>query len=77
MDYTLGGSPMKNNLLVLLSLSLMIPTSFAARCADFSSQQEAQSYMHQTGARYLDRDGDGEACECLPGGSKYGSSICR
>ena len=50
---------MKNNLLVLLSLSLMIPTSFAARCADFSSQREAQSYMHQTGARYLDRDRDG------------------
>ncbi|WGE32770.1 excalibur calcium-binding domain-containing protein [Actinobacillus genomosp. 2] len=68
---------MKNNLLVLFSLSLMIPTSFAARCADFSNQQEAQSYMQQTGARNLDRDRDGEACECLPGGSKYGTSVCR
>ena len=43
----------------------------------FLSQQEAQSYMHQTGATYLDRDGDGEACECLPGGSKDGSTIYR
>ncbi|MCQ9120546.1 MULTISPECIES: excalibur calcium-binding domain-containing protein [Rodentibacter] len=48
-----------------------------ARCADFATQAEAQQYMRQSDANYLDGDQDGEACECLPGGSKYGSSICR
>ncbi|MCQ9124445.1 excalibur calcium-binding domain-containing protein [Rodentibacter caecimuris] len=52
--------------------------SFAkARCSDFSTQEEAQAYMVRYGATYLDRDRDGEACECLPGGSKYGSSVCK
>ena len=38
-------------------------------CKDFSSQSEAQRYMEQSGDRRLDRDKDGEACDCLPGGN--------
>ncbi|MDG6895690.1 excalibur calcium-binding domain-containing protein [Volucribacter amazonae] len=64
---------------ILLGLLLIAPISEArkARCADFATQAEAQAYMKRYGAYYLDRDRDGEACECLPGGSKYGSSVCR
>ncbi|OOF37435.1 hypothetical protein BKK49_11295 [Rodentibacter rarus] len=61
---------------ILLTLSY---DSLAARvrCSDFSTQAEAQRYMEQNGAYNLDGDRDGEACECLPGGSKYRSSVCR
>ncbi|WP_132689870.1 excalibur calcium-binding domain-containing protein [Volucribacter psittacicida] len=64
---------------ILLGLLLIVPISEArkARCADFATQAEAQAYMERYGAYYLDRDRDGEPCECLPGGSKYGSSVCR
>lgn len=48
-----------------------------ARCSQFESQAEAQRYMLEHGAHYLDRDKDGEACECLPGGSRHGDSICK
>nr|WP_077664694.1 excalibur calcium-binding domain-containing protein [Rodentibacter pneumotropicus] len=48
-----------------------------AKCSDFATQEEAQAYMIRYGATYLDRDRDGKACECLPGGSKYGSSVCN
>ncbi len=37
-----------------------------AKCADFSSQEEAQAFMRSQGANYLDRDNDGVACEALP-----------
>lgn len=73
----LGEFTMKKSILITVALLSLSSTSWAVRCADFSSQQEAQNYMEQHGARKLDRDKDGEACECLPGGSKYGSSICR
>lgn len=65
--------------LILLSASLFVVNSYAVRCADFSTQAEAQ-YFYNThpkeGAR-LDRDKDGEACECLPGGSAYGNPKCN
>lgn len=51
--------------------------SYAAYCGDFSTQQEAQKYMERTGDTHFDGDNDGEACECLPGGSKHGSKVCR
>lgn len=47
----------------------------AKKCADFSSQKEAQSWYEQrkksgqTGWKSLDRDKDGSACDCLPGGN--------
>jgi len=47
------------------------------QCSNFATQEEAQRYYERNGATWLDRDRDGEACECLPGGSKYGLSKCR
>lgn len=49
-----------------------------ASCKSFSSQSEAQSYYDakKPGWKRLDADKDGEACECLPGGSKYNESVC-
>lgn len=60
-------------------LGLTSVNAFAGRvtCSSFSTQAEAQAYYVKYNAYWLDRDRDGEACECLYGGSKYGSSICR
>lgn len=65
--------------ITVITLLLMIPYAQAKRvkCADFDTQAKAQAYMERNGAYYLDRDRDGQACECLPSGSKYGSSVCR
>lgn len=63
----------------LLSMLLVGSAGVAhakARCSQFETQAQAQDFMHANGAYYLDRDKDGEACECLPGGSKYGDSVC-
>ena len=50
----------------------------AVACHDFSTQEEAQRYHEQHGGNTrLDGDKDGEACECLPGGSAYGSPKCN
>lgn len=55
---------------------VLFPTwVIAAKCADFKTQQEAQKFYEarkkagQTGWKNLDRDGDGRACDCLPGGN--------
>lgn len=56
----------------LLSLILCLPSlSFAKYCKDFKTHQEAQAYFNakKPGYKSLDRDGDGSACDCLPGGS--------
>ncbi len=48
---------------------------YAQNCADFSTQKEAQAWYEQrknsgqTGWKSLDRDKDGRACDCLPGGN--------
>ena len=47
------------------------------RCADFSTQAEAKEHMNSYGAYRLDGDKDGEACECLKGGSAYNKNICK
>jgi len=39
------------------------------------SSQELQKYK-ATGWKRLDHDKDGEACECLQGGSGYNKSTC-
>lgn len=65
------------NLIILCLFAGFAVSSYAVRCADFSTQQEAQEYMERTGDTRLDDDRDGEACECLLGGTRYGSSICR
>ena len=60
-------------LLATLTLTVLTLLSFhslkaeaRAKCAEFSSQEEAQAYMQKNGAGYLDRDKDGVACETLP-----------
>ncbi|WP_165888164.1 excalibur calcium-binding domain-containing protein [Mannheimia granulomatis] len=56
---------MKKTLLAL-SILFISYSALAAKCADFATQAQAQSYMHQYGAYNLDRDRDGIACEHLP-----------
>ena len=48
---------------------------YAKKCADFSTQKQAQAWYEQrkqsgqTGWKSLDRDKDGSACDCLPVGN--------
>ncbi|VTU07537.1 Excalibur calcium-binding domain [Actinobacillus indolicus] len=65
--------------ILTLCFLLSSPNVYArkVKCSDFTTQAEAQAYMEQNGAYWLDRDKDGEACECLPGGSKHGTSKCK
>lgn len=53
---------------ILLTLSSI---SYAKYCKDFKTHQEAQAYFKakKPGYKSLDRDGDGFACDCLPGGN--------
>ena len=62
--------------LIILCSFLSMATFARVQCSNFATQEEAQRYYERNGATWLDRDRDGEACECLPGGSKYGSSKC-
>ena len=58
--------------ILIIALLLSFPTlSFAVKCADFQTHQEAQTYFNskKPGYKRLDRDKDGSACDCLPGGS--------
>lgn len=69
-------SPLNKILLGLLATAL-ITSAHAKRvtCKSFKTQQEAQQYYEQrkrsgqSGWKSLDRDGDGKACDCLPGGN--------
>jgi len=67
--------------ITLAFIVLFFSTSAHARvkCADFSDHAQAQRYYdaRRHGYKSLDRDKDGEACECLSGGSAYGKSVCR
>lgn len=66
------------NKIIIASLALILSSpAYAVKCSDFNTQAAAQRYHNQHGGQTrLDRDQDGEACECLPGGSKYGTSTC-
>ena len=61
--------------LLILALGLMSIQVYAKKCADFSTQKEAQVWYEQrkksgqTGWKSLDRDKDGFACDCLLGGN--------
>lgn len=64
------------NNLILVVVILSIPSLvFAKYCKDFKTQKEAQIWYEKqkksggTGWKPLDRDNDGSACDCLPGGS--------
>lgn len=60
---------------VALCLLPSLAHAKAKKCSDFATQQQAQAYYEslkkagKTGWKSLDRDGDGRACDCLPGGS--------
>lgn len=62
-------------ILLILVLALTTFQVYAKKCADFSTQKQAQDWYEQrkksgqTGWKSLDRDGDGQACDCLPGGN--------
>ena len=68
---------MKKLFLFSMLLTITLPINAGVRYSDFNTQEEAQRYYETHHAYHLDRDRDGEACECLPGGSKYGSSRCK
>ena len=61
--------------LLILILGLTSIKVYAKKCADFSTQKQAQAWYEQrkqsgqTGWKSLDRDKDGSACDCLPGGN--------
>ena len=72
---------MSSRLIWTITILLIAPSAYAKGvvCKDFNHQSEAQSYYdnRQKGWKRLDRDKDGEPCECLPGGSKEGEKICH
>lgn len=66
---------MRSAILILMLAAFQFAN--AQKCSNFSTQEEAQKYHDENNATYLDRDKDGEACECLPGGSKHGDPVCE
>jgi len=67
--------------IVLLAITMGSNVSYANRisCKSFNTQAEAQQHYdaRKKGWKSLDRDKDGEPCECLIGGSKEGESVCK
>lgn len=73
---------MKSKWVSLVALSLLLGANVAyakTSCKSFDNQAQAQDYYEakKKGWKGLDRDGDGEACECLPGGSRENESRCE
>ena len=70
-----------NKILLTIALLLFMSLNAQARttCSQFKDHKQAQRFFEKKGHGYksLDRDHDGEACECLRGGSSYGKSVCR
>ena len=59
---------------ILALVLTTVPFVQAVRCSDFANQEETQQYHDEHGGNTrLDGDHDGEACECLEGGSAHGS----
>lgn len=61
---------MRNVVLLMFCCLVAMPSYARVKCSQFATQAEAQAYMQQHGARYLDRDHDGIACEHLAGGKQ-------
>jgi hypothetical protein len=59
---------MKNLILAVAALSLFCGVANAKSCKNFKTHAEAQAYYNKHKSKNLDRDGDGSACDCLPGG---------
>jgi len=70
-----------NKILLTIALMAGITLSIQARttCSQFKDHKQAQRFFEKKGHGYksLDRDHDGEACECLRGGSSYNKSVCK
>lgn len=62
---------MKNIILCAVIIFSFPSLTFAKYCKDFKTQKEAQAYFNakKPGYKPLDRDKDGSACDCLPGGN--------
>lgn len=64
---------MKNVIVVLLASTICLAPMANAKgrvsCKSFKTQAQAQAYYVKNKAKSLDRDGDGRACDCLPGGT--------
>jgi len=62
-------------LTALMTLTLQARTT----CNQFKDHKQAQRFFEKKGHGYklLDRDHDGEACECLRGGSSYNKPVCK
>lgn len=61
-----------------LAPAVTIASTQAVSCKMFADQAAAQDYMdaQKPGWKLLDRDKDGEACECLSGGSQENKPRC-
>ena len=74
---------MKKPIIALTLISLVLAAGMAeakgVSCKSFNKQSDAQDYMDakKPGWKKLDGDKDGEACECLSGGSRYDESVCE
>jgi len=68
----------KNYSLFILLFISTISLNARTTCRDFDTQAQAQRYYEERLPYWkkLDGDHDGEACECLYGGSAYEKSIC-
>jgi len=64
---------MRKTVLFCLFLSAFFTSMFVSAgrvsCKSFKTQAEAQLYFIKHKAMNLDRDGDGQACDCLLGGN--------
>lgn len=69
--YVYGSEIMKISIFMIAALLFFPTVTFAKYCKDFKTHQEAQAYFNAKKPNYkrLDRDKDGSACDCLPGGS--------
>jgi len=72
---------MKKILLIAIIISLSFTMTYAKgkTCRNFKNHSEAQAYFNaqKAGWKRLDGDKDGEACECLKGGSSYDKYTCK
>lgn len=72
-----GRKTVKKQSLICL-LAFVAASAAAVTCRDFATQGDAQRYHDAHGGNTrMDGDKDGEACECLPGGSAYGNPKCN
>lgn len=64
-------------LVAVLMMGLTAGAQARVKCSQFATQAEAQAYMQKHGARYLDRDHDGIACEHLTGGKRHAKKSAK